>query len=123
MFNGQWLMFNVLQSSPLHRSCHRALLPLLILRVPSLLLEYKPEINLLLKLSLSNTGVEIPVLEQQRVFDKFYRIPQHDPWQFGGTAIGLALVKSSIALLEGKIELESKEEKTVFTIYLPCETR
>ena len=76
-----------------------------------------------IKLSVSNTGVEIPVLEQQRVFDKFYRIPHHDPWSFGGTGIGLALIKSSIALLDGKIELESKQGKTVFTIYLPCETR
>ena len=76
-----------------------------------------------IQLSVSNTGVEIPVLEQQRVFDKFYRIPHHDPWRFGGTGIGLALIKSSIALLDGKTELESKHGKTVFTIHLPCETR
>ena len=76
-----------------------------------------------IQLSVSNTGVEIPVLEQQRVFDKFYRIPHHDPWRFGGTGIGLALIKSSIELLDGKVKLESKEEKTVFKIYLPCETR
>ena len=76
-----------------------------------------------IQLSVSNTGVEIPVLEQQRVFDKFYRIPNHDPWSFGGTGIGLALIKGSIELLEGTIELESQDGKTVFTIYLPCETR
>ncbi len=76
-----------------------------------------------IQLSVSNTGVEIPVSEQERVFDKFYRIPHHDPWRFGGTGIGLALIKSSIALLDGKIELQSKQGKTVFTIYFPCETR
>ena len=71
----------------------------------------------------SNTGVEIPALEQQRVFDKFYRIPHHDPWKFGGTGIGLALVKNLLELLGGTIELESQDGKTFFTIYLPCETR
>ena len=76
-----------------------------------------------IQLSVSNTGVEIPVVEQQRVFDKFYRIPHHDPWRFGGTGIGLALIKSSVELLDGKVELESKQGKTIFTIYLPCETR
>ena len=76
-----------------------------------------------IQLSVSNTGVEIPILEQQRVFDKFYRIPNHDPWRFGGTGIGLALIKSSVELLDGTIELESQDGKTVFTIYLTCETR
>lgn len=75
-----------------------------------------------IKLSVSNTGVEIPLAEQQRVFDKFYRIPNHDPWQFGGTGIGLALAKNLIELLGGTIELESQQEQTIFIINLPCET-
>lgn len=75
-----------------------------------------------IKLSVSNTGVEIPIAEQERVFDKFYRIPHHDPWKFGGTGIGLALAKNLIKLLGGRLELNSQLEKTVFTIYLFCET-
>jgi GAF domain-containing protein/anti-sigma regulatory factor (Ser/Thr protein kinase) len=75
-----------------------------------------------IKLSVSNTGVEIPLSEQQRVFDKFYRIPSHDPWQFGGTGIGLALAKNLVQLLEGTIGLESEHGQTVFIIYLRCET-
>jgi GAF domain-containing protein/two-component sensor histidine kinase len=75
-----------------------------------------------IKLSVCNTGIEIPPLEQQRVFDKFYRIPHHDPWKFGGTGMGLALVKNMLKLLNGKIYLHSQPGKTVFTIELPCET-
>ncbi|MDJ0570245.1 MAG: GAF domain-containing sensor histidine kinase [Pleurocapsa sp. MO_192.B19] len=75
-----------------------------------------------IQLSVSNTGIEIPLSEQQRVFDKFYRIPHHDPWQFGGTGIGLALVKKLVELLGGKIRLESQKGKTAFIISLPCET-
>ena len=75
-----------------------------------------------IKISVSNTGVEIPIDEQERVFDKFYRIPHHDPWQFGGTGIGLALAKNLIELLDGKLELKSDARQTVFTVYLVCET-
>ena len=69
-----------------------------------------------------NTGIEISPIEQDRVFDKFYRIPSHDPWKFGGTGIGLALAKNLIKLLGGKIDLESQQGETIFTIELFCET-
>jgi GAF domain-containing protein/anti-sigma regulatory factor (Ser/Thr protein kinase) len=72
-----------------------------------------------IKLQVINTGIEISPIEQERVFDKFYRIPHHDPWQFGGTGIGLALAKNLIELLGGKIYLESQQQQTIFTIDLP----
>ena len=75
-----------------------------------------------IRLEVINTGVEISAVEQQRVFDKFYRIPHHDPWQFGGTGIGLALVKNLIELLGGTISLESDRGQTIFAIALSCET-
>ncbi|MEM7594577.1 MAG: GAF domain-containing sensor histidine kinase [Cyanobacteria bacterium P01_A01_bin.83] len=75
-----------------------------------------------IRLRVCNTGTEILPAEQQRVFDKFYRIPHHDPWKFGGTGIGLALVKNLVELLKGTISLESQSRITSFTIDLPCET-
>lgn len=69
-----------------------------------------------------NTGIEIAAIEQERVFDKFYRIPNHDPWKYGGTGIGLALVENLIQLLEGNVDLESQAGQTAFTIRIPCET-
>lgn len=74
-----------------------------------------------IKITVSNTGTEIPVSEQQRVFDKFYRIPNRDPWSFGGTGIGLALVKNLVKLVGGTIDLESQFGTTAFTLHLPCE--
>jgi signal transduction histidine kinase len=72
-----------------------------------------------IQLKIHNTGIEIPSDEQQRVFDKFYRIPNLDPWQYGGTGIGLALVKNLIELLGGNIYLISQAQRTIFTIDFP----
>lgn len=74
-----------------------------------------------IQLIIYNTGIEIPLAEQQRVFDKFYRIPNHDPWQYGGTGIGLALVKNLIKLLGGNIDLISQLGKTSFALDFPRE--
>ncbi len=66
-----------------------------------------------------NTGVEIPVPEQERIFDKFYRIPKADPWRQGGTGLGLALVKRLIEHLKGSVLVDSQQGKTCFTLVLP----
>lgn len=70
-------------------------------------------------LSVSNSGVEIPPSELPRIFDKFYRIPNHDPWRHGGTGMGLALVKELVARLGASIEVESGLAGTTFTVCLP----
>ncbi|WAS04203.1 PAS domain-containing protein [Gloeomargaritales cyanobacterium VI4D9] len=66
-----------------------------------------------------NTGVDIPPAEQERVFDNFYRIPTHDPWQYGGTGLGLALVKKLVERLGGTIRLTSENKRTEFAVSLP----
>ena len=72
-----------------------------------------------IEISVSNSGIEIPSSEQEKVFDKFYRIPNNDPWQYGGSGIGLALVKKLAELLHGAIHLESQSGKTTFTLNFP----
>jgi signal transduction histidine kinase len=68
---------------------------------------------------ISNKGVEIPEAERDRIFDKFYRIPNHDPWKYSGTGLGLALVKRRTEQLQGTIEVTSKSSWTMFTLQLP----
>lgn len=75
----------------------------------------------MLCLSVSNSGIEIPLEEQESIFDKFYRIPSQDPWKHGGTGIGLALVKKLVELLGATIKLDSQAGKTTFTIQFPIE--
>lgn len=72
-------------------------------------------------LSVSNSGIEIPPEERRRIFDQFYRIPHHDPWQYGGTGLGLTLVEKLVELLDAAIELKSSANLTQFLITFPRE--
>jgi len=72
-----------------------------------------------IQILVSNTGVEIARDELTRIFDKFYRIPTGDRWQQGGTGLGLALIKTSIAYLNGSIWAESNAMQTQFIVELP----
>lgn len=66
---------------------------------------------------------EIPQHELSRIFDKFYRVPNSDPWKQGGTGLGLALVKRLVEQLQGSIGVESAEGVTAFIVNLPlCPT-
>lgn len=73
----------------------------------------------MLKLQVCNSGIEIPAEEMPRVFDKFYRIPTHDPWKYGGTGLGLALVKKLVEHINGSIHVESAKHQTCFVVKLP----
>jgi PAS domain S-box-containing protein len=72
-----------------------------------------------LLIQVSNSGIEIAAPELARVFDKFYRIPNHDPWRHGGTGLGLALVKEQVETLGGTITATSRNSITCFAIELP----
>lgn len=62
---------------------------------------------------------EIPAEELTRIFERFYRIPSHDPWKEGGTGLGLALAKQMVDQLRGSIEVNSSAGWTTFTLHLP----
>lgn len=62
---------------------------------------------------------EIPAAEIPRMFEKFYRIPKSDPWQQGGTGLGLALIKKLVETLQGNIAADSRDGWTLLTVNLP----
>lgn len=61
------------------------------------------------KLTVSDTGIGIPVSQQNRVFERFYRIDKARSKAIGGTGLGLAIVKHGAMYHDAVISLESQE--------------
>ncbi|MBD2483663.1 CBS domain-containing protein [Planktothrix sp. FACHB-1365] len=77
-----------------------------------------PSISDSLQIVIRNPA-EIPAKELPRIFEKFYRVPNADPWKQGGTGLGLALVQKLVEQLGGTIQVESDPNLTTFTIEFP----
>ncbi|MDR2915054.1 MAG: response regulator [Tannerella sp.] len=73
--------------------------------------------------SVSNSGSVIAQEEIDKIFDRFYRIPNQNKYTSYGqssTGIGLHIVKEIITLLNGTINVKSSEKSGVsFRIYFP----
>lgn len=69
----------------------------------------------------SDNGIGLPLKEQKKVFNKFYRIYHPDIPNVKGTGLGLYWVKEIIKSHGGKISVssEGKGKGTKFTIELP----
>lgn len=57
--------------------------------------------------SVADNGVGIPAEEQQKVFERFYRVDKARSRETGGTGLGLAIVRSNCEQLGGHITLHS----------------
>ncbi len=72
-----------------------------------------------LLISIQDNGPGISIPDQQRIFDKFYRIKSHQH-TVKGTGLGLNYAQLVVKAHGGNIELESTQGKgSNFTIYLP----
>ena len=71
-----------------------------------------------LRLSVCNSGVEIPAQALSHIFEKFYRIPGSDLWKQGGTGLGLALVQKLTEHIGATIQVESYSNRTCFVVEL-----
>jgi signal transduction histidine kinase len=72
-------------------------------------------------IEISDTGVGIPAEERGRIFDQFYQIDESTKRRYGGTGLGLALVKEIVKVHNGEISLTSNiGEGSTFQIKLPA---
>jgi two-component system phosphate regulon sensor histidine kinase PhoR len=75
-----------------------------------------------LLLSVSDTGIGIPVSEQQELFNRFYRASNAVTQSIPGTGLGLTIVRTIVANHGGNVTLHSTPgEGTTVTIRLPRE--
>lgn len=65
------------------------------------------EKNLLVQISVNDTGVGIPLDKQSMIFEAFVQEDGSTTRKFGGTGLGLSITKSLVHLMGGKIRLES----------------
>jgi signal transduction histidine kinase len=71
-------------------------------------------------IELKDTGAGINEQHLPRIFDRFYRLPEHRESGIPGTGLGLSITQSIIHQLGGEITVESQlGEGTSFQILLP----
>ena len=59
------------------------------------------------EVTVSYTGIGIPAQDQERVFERFYRVDKSHSKEIGGTGLGLSIVKHGAALHDAQVELTS----------------
>ena len=69
------------------------------------------------KLSVADTGIGIPLADQDRIFERFYRVDKSHSKDVGGTGLGLSIVKHYAAYHEASVTLDSVlNQGTIITI-------
>ena len=71
-------------------------------------------------ISFTDTGIGIPKAEQDRVFERFYRVDKSHSRTLGGTGLGLSIVKHAAQVQNACVEMESEPDRgTTITVRFP----
>ncbi len=71
-------------------------------------------------LTVEDNGIGIPLEQQERIFERFYRVDKSHSREVGGTGLGLSIVKHAAALHNAQISVSSVPGKgTTITIAFP----
>ena len=70
-------------------------------------------------ISVEDNGIGIPIYEQDKIFERFYRIDKARTSNLGGTGLGLSIVTTLIEKCGGGLVIDSIEGKgTIFSFYI-----
>ncbi len=75
-------------------------------------------------LSVKDDGVGIPVADQARIFERFYRVDKARSRDTGGTGLGLSIVRHVAERHGGRVTVESELGiGSTFTVWIPAQAR
>lgn len=70
-------------------------------------------------IEVEDNGIGIPIYEQDKIFERFYRIDKARTSNLGGTGLGLSIVKTLVEKCGGGLSIDSIEGKgTIFSFYI-----
>ena len=71
-------------------------------------------------LTVKDNGLGIDETDQERIFERFYRVDKARSQSLGGTGLGLAIVKHIVQNHKGRLQLKSKlNHGSTFTVKIP----
>jgi signal transduction histidine kinase len=71
-------------------------------------------------ISVRDDGMGIPVADQTRIFERFYRVDKARSRETGGTGLGLSIVRHVAESHGGRVEVQSVAGVgSTFTVTLP----
>jgi two-component system sensor histidine kinase VicK len=78
------------------------------------------QLESIVRFSVRDRGLGIPPAEQERIFDKFYRLDPEMTRGVGGTGLGLYICRELIRRMDGRIWVDSAEGAgSTFSFELP----